>query len=195
MMSQPLILGVGIAYLLLLFAIAWLVERRGGIGKLSGSSLVYTLSLAVYCSSWTFNGGVGRAALNGFDFLPIYLGPTLVALLWWMFLRKMIRISKANRITSLADFVASRYGKSSLLAGFVTVIAVVGILPYISLQLKAVSNSFTILSAYPSVAMPDQPASIAVLADTAFYVAVILAGFTIALPSLMSERACAMHAR
>jgi len=79
-MSQSLVLAIAVAYLLMLFAIAWAVERGSKrLGRLSGSSLVYTLSLAVYCSSWTFNGGVGRAALNGFDFLPIYLGPTLAS--------------------------------------------------------------------------------------------------------------------
>lgn len=77
-MSQQAIFAVAIAYLLLLFAVAWVVERSSGrLSRLTGSSLVYTLSLAVYCSSWTFNGGVGRAAQSGLDFLPIYLGPTL----------------------------------------------------------------------------------------------------------------------
>jgi Na+/proline symporter/signal transduction histidine kinase len=181
MLQGWVVVLVSCGYLGVLFAIAFYADRRADRGRsVIANPYIYSLSLAVYATAWTFYGSVGRAAVDGIGFLPIYLGPTLVALLWWMFLRKMIRISKANRITSLADFVASRYGKSSLLAGFVTVIAVVGILPYISLQLKAVSNSFTILSAYPSVAMPDQPASIAVLADTAFYVAVILAGFTIA---------------
>ena len=110
---------------------------------------VYALSLAVYCTAWTFYGSVGRAAASGIGFLPIYLGPTLMAALWWFVLRKIIRISKANRITSIADFVASRYGKSQLLGGLVTVIAVVGVVPYIALQLKAVSNSFTHPAALP----------------------------------------------
>jgi signal transduction histidine kinase/Na+/proline symporter len=103
-----------------------------------------------------------------------------MAVLWWMCLRKIIRISKVNRITSLADFVASRYGKSSLLAGLVTVIAVLGILPYISLQLKAISNSFVILGQDPRVLAHDATQSVTILQDTAFYVAMILAGFTIA---------------
>jgi signal transduction histidine kinase len=103
-----------------------------------------------------------------------------MAVLWWLALRKIIRISKVNRITSLADFVASRYGKSALLAGLVTVIAVLGILPYISLQLKAISNSFTILVQYPAIEMPSKQGPATILQDTAFYVAMILAGFTIA---------------
>ena len=99
--------------------------------------------------------------------------------LWWVVLRKIIRISKANRITSLADFIASRYGKSALLGGLVTVIAVIGILPYISLQLKAVSTSFTILLQYPEIVMPAQPGAPPSCGDTAFWVALLLAAFTI----------------
>ena len=110
---------------------------------------IYSLSLAVYATAWTFYGSVGRAASDGVGFLPIYIGPTLMIALWWVVMRKIIRISKQNRITSLADFIASRYGKSALLGGLVTVIAVIGILPYISLQLKAVSNSFTDPAAVP----------------------------------------------
>jgi len=172
---------ISFAYLGVLFAIAFHADRRADEGRsIIAHPYVYSLSLAVYATAWTFYGSVGRAAVDGVGFLPIYLGPTLTAIIWWLCLRKMIRISKASRITSLADFVASRYGKSSLLAGFVTVIAVIGILPYISLQLKAVSTSFTIISAYPNIVMPDKLDSLSVHADTAFYIAVILAGFTIA---------------
>ena len=103
-----------------------------------------------------------------------------MAALWWLVLRKMIRISKANRITSIADFIASRYGKSSLLGGLVTVIAVIGIIPYIALQLKAVSGSFTILLQYPDVVDAGERAGRQrSLRDTALYVALLLAAFTI----------------
>ena len=98
--------------------------------------------------------GSFRAASDGVGFLPIYIGPTLMVALWWIILRKMLRITKVNRITSIADFVASRYGKSALLGGLVTVIAVVGIVPYISLQLKAVSGSFSIVMHYPEIINP-----------------------------------------
>src|SRR5881396_398496 len=135
--------------------------------------------MAVYATSWTFYGSVGRAAASGVGFLPIYLGPTLVAALWWLVLRKIIRISKVNRITSIADFIASRYGKSSNLGGLVTIIAVVGILPYISLQLKAISMSFSVLLGYPEIVMPAQSGSTPVLRDTALYVALIMAAFAI----------------
>jgi len=156
------------AYLGLLFAIAYYADQRADAGRsLIASPYIYSLSLAVYATAWTFYGSVGRAAENGVGFLPIYIGPTLMIALWWIVMRKILRISKQNRITSLADFIASRYGKSALLGGVVTVIAVVGILPYISLQLKAVSASFT------TIAGPVPGA------DTAFWVALTLAAFTI----------------
>src|SRR5258708_865868 len=100
--------------------------------------------------------------------------------LWWFVLRKVIRIAKVARITSLADFVAARYGKSALLGGLVTVIAVIGILPYISLQLKAVSSSFQIIFQYPEIVMPENTGSNPILQVTAFYVAGFMALFTIA---------------
>ena len=103
----------------------------------TGSSLVYTLSLGVYCTSWTFYGAVGTAARRGVEFITIYTGPTIVFLGWWFLLRKITRISNSQRITSIADFIASRYGKSALLGMLVTVIAMVGAMPYIALQLKA----------------------------------------------------------
>src|SRR5258708_8434439 len=100
--------------------------------------------------------------------------------LWWFVLRKVIRMAKLARITSLADFVASRYGKSALLGGLVTVIAVIGILPYISLQLRAVSSSFQIIFQYPEIVMPGTSGENPILKVTAFYVAVFMALFTIA---------------
>src|SRR5947209_10187492 len=108
----------------LLFAIASFGVRRAAAGRsLIDSSVVYALSLAVYCTSWTFYGSVGRAASRGAEFLTIYLGPTLMVALSWVILRKIVRISKVNRITSIADFISSRYGKSASLGGLVTIIA------------------------------------------------------------------------
>ena len=168
-------------YIGLLFAIAYYADRRARAGRsVIATPVIYSLSLAVYATAWTFYGSVGRAASDGVGFLPIYIGPTLMILLWWFVLRKMIRISKQVRITSLADFVASRYGKSALLGGLVTVIAVVGILPYISLQLKAVSSSFQILLQYPEIVMPQKSGTMPFLQVTAFYVALLMAAFTIA---------------
>ena len=147
MPAPALIALVSIAYLGLLFAIAFYADKRADAGRsVIASPYVYALSLGVYATSWTFYGSVGRAASNGVGFLPIYLGPTLAAALFWLVLRKIVRISRENRITSIADFIASRYGKSAALAGIVTVIAVIGIIPYIALQLKAVSGSFLLLA-------------------------------------------------
>jgi len=131
-------------YLGLLFAVARFGDARADAGKSIISANVYALSLAVYCTSWTFYGSVGRATSGGLSFLTIYLGPTLM-LLFVGVIVKMIRISKAQRITSIADFIASRYGKSQLLAGMVTVIAVIGVVPYIALQLKAMAASLDVL--------------------------------------------------
>ncbi|MBS3916541.1 MAG: histidine kinase, partial [Sulfuritalea sp.] len=180
MLQGWVIASVSFAYLGVLFAIAYYGDKRADAGRsLIDNPTIYTLSLAVYCTTWTFYGSVGRAASTGIGFLPIYLGPTLMAGLWWFVMLKIIRISKANRITSIADFVSSRYGKSQLLGGLVTVIAVIGIIPYISLQLKAVSNSFTILLHYPDIVMPAKAAAQPLMQDSALYIAMILAAFTI----------------
>lgn len=145
-MGGALILLVAGGYMALLFAIAYWGDKWAAAGRgLMNNPYIYALSLAVYCTAWTFYGSVGRAASSGLGFLPMYLGATLMAFLWVAVLRKIIRISKENRITTIADFIGSRYGKSTLLSGLVTVIAVVGIVPYLSLQLKAIATSFDFL--------------------------------------------------
>jgi Na+/proline symporter/nitrogen-specific signal transduction histidine kinase len=180
MLSGPVIILVSLLYLSLLFAIAYYGDKRADSGRsVIATPHVYALSIAVYCTSWTFFGSVGRAASSGVGFLPIYLGPTLTFVLGWAVIRKIIRISKVNRITSIADFIASRYGKSFALGSVVSIIAVVGILPYISLQLKAISTSFSILSQYPEIAMPKGPAGTSILQDTELYVTLVMATFAI----------------
>ncbi len=180
MLQSWVIIPVSLAYLGMLFAIAYYGDHRADRGRsIIANPYIYSLSLGVYATAWTFYGSVGRAAADGVGFLPIYLGPTILMALWWLVIRKIIRISKTNRITSLADFVSSRYGKSALLAGLVTIIAVIGVVPYIALQLKAVSHSFTILAQYPDVVLPAQREPVPVLADTAFWMALVLATFTI----------------
>ena len=180
MLQGWVIVLVSFAYLGILFAIAYYGDRRARAGRsIIANPFIYSLSLAVYCTTWTFYGSVGRAASNGIGFLPVYLGPTLMVALWWYVMRKIIRISKAHRITSIADFVASRYGKSQTLGGLVTVIAVLGVIPYIALQLKAISGSFTILAHYPRIVMPAHGAALPMLQDSAVYVAAILAAFTL----------------
>ncbi len=156
----------------LLFAVARFGDARADAGKSIISANVYALSLAVYCTSWTFYGSVGRATSGGLSFLTIYIGPTLMLLMTGVIL-KMIRISKVHRITSIADFIASRYGKSQLLAGLVTVIAVVGVVPYIALQLKAVSASLEILFRTSGGEFLPR------MFDSTFIIAALLALFTI----------------
>lgn len=177
-MNVSLVAAIALAYLFVLFAIAWAADRSADRGRsLIANPLTYALSVAVYHTSWTFYGSVGRAASTGVGFLPIYLGPTLMSCLAAVLLIKMVRIAKANRITSIADFVSARYGKSALVGGLVTVIAVVGVMPYISLQLKAVATTFTVLLTWPDVeAASPLPGP---LGDTALLVAIILAAFAI----------------
>ncbi|WP_439518622.1 ATP-binding protein [Hydrogenophaga sp.] len=177
MLSAPLVIGVSFAYLLLLFAVAHWADLRAAQGRsVIASPWVYALSLAVYCTAWTYFGSVGRAATSGVWFLPTYLGPMLAMLLAWMVVRKMIRIAKTWRITSIADFIASRYGKSQLLAGLVTLITVVGIVPYIALQLKAIASGYAVLTLPLGEATTQ---NVAWWNDSTLYVAIALAGFTI----------------
>ena len=179
-MDTGTILFVSFFYIGLLFAIAYWGDKRADAGRsVIANSYIYTLSLAVYCTAWTFYGSVGMAAHSGLGFLTIYIGPTLMSILGWLVLRKIIRISKVHRITSIADFIASRYGKSPVLGGAVTVIAVMGVIPYIALQLKAISTGFLLINHYPNVSVSFNFAGIPILSDTAFYVAVILVIFGI----------------
>ncbi|MDP1650650.1 MAG: sensor histidine kinase [Rubrivivax sp.] len=176
MLSPTLVIGTSLAYLLLLFAVAAFGDRRAAAGRsIVGNAWAYALSMAVYCTAWTYFGSVGRAAASGVWFLPIYLGPTLAMVLAWTVLRKMIRIARRYRITSIADFVASRYGKSPLLAGLVTLITVVGIVPYIALQLKAIATGYALMTTAPGVAAAG---AVSWWQDSTFYAALLLAGFT-----------------
>jgi Na+/proline symporter/nitrogen-specific signal transduction histidine kinase len=176
MLSPLLVLGASFAYLLLLFAVASFGDWRAAQGRsIIANPWTYALSLAVYCTAWTYFGSVGRAASGGIWFLPIYLGPTLAMILGWLVIRKMIRIAKTYRITSIADFIGSRYGKSPLLAGLVTLIAVVGIVPYIALQLKAISAGYGLLT---GASLGELPVQAHWAQDSTFYMALALAGFT-----------------
>ncbi|MBL0149468.1 MAG: histidine kinase [Ideonella sp.] len=178
MLSPATVIAASFAYLTLLFAVAHLGDRRALAGRsLIGNAWVYALSMGVYCTAWTYFGSIGRAASAGMWFLPIYLGPTLAMLLAWMVLRKMIRIARSYRITSIADFIASRHGKSPALAALVTLIAVVGILPYVALQLKAIASGYALLTAVPGAAELAQGPW---WRDSTLYIALALAGFTVA---------------
>ena len=142
-MNNYALIIIIVSYLAMLFYVAFLAEKRKK-SKWVNNPYVYTLSLAVYCSAWTYYGSVGIAANSGIDFLPIYIGPVIAAPLWIIVLRKVIRISNQNKISSIADFISLRYGNNRFLGALVTVICLFGTLPYISLQLKAVSETFEI---------------------------------------------------
>jgi signal transduction histidine kinase/Na+/proline symporter len=140
------IIAMCIMYLLVLFGIAYHAERRSEMGRsLIANPYVYALSLTTYCTAWTFYGSVGKAATTGIGFLPTYLGPIILASVWIYLFKIVIRICKKQRITSIADFIATRYGRSNLLGSMVALICILAIVPYISLQLKAISVSFTTL--------------------------------------------------
>ncbi|MFQ5622757.1 MAG: ATP-binding protein [Paracoccaceae bacterium] len=174
-MTWNALVTVCLVYVALLFMVAFWAERRAQRGKLSWlkSPLVYTLSISIYCTAWTFYGAVGSAARSGLEFVTIYLGPTLVFVGWWWLLRKLVRIGQAQRITSIADMISSRYGKSATLAVAVTLLAVIGSTPYIALQLQSLTLSFEAFA----VGL-GQRGSIPDAEVTAFWVAVGLAFFT-----------------
>ncbi len=180
MLSTETIIFVSICYIGILFAVAYYGDHRADAGRsIINNPYVYALSMAVYCTAWTFYGSVGRAVRSGPAFLAIYIGPTLMTALGWLVLRKIMRISRVHRITSIADFIASRYGKSILLGGVVAIIAVLGIVPYISLQLKAISTSFQILRSYEPGYVSEGLRRMPFFEDTAFYVAFLLAAFAV----------------
>ncbi|MES2477808.1 MAG: sensor histidine kinase [Bacteroidota bacterium] len=146
-MNKLFIAGCSILYLLLLFVIAYWVEQRRKKGmNILDKSWIYALSLAVYCTGWTYYGSVGRAVTNGPEFLSIYLGPSIMCALFIPLLRKLLRICKTQRISSIADLISTRYGKNYTLGIIVTLCCVIGIIPYIALQLKAISSSFQLIS-------------------------------------------------
>ena len=148
MLSLNLLIFVAFSYVAGLFIVAFAAERRAAKGQDGWlrSPLIYTLSLSIYCTAWTFYGAVGYAARSGLEYLTIYLGPSLVMIGWLWVVRKLVRIGRAQRITSIADLISSRFGKSTLLGVIVTVIAVVGITPYIALQLQSITLSFEVFA-------------------------------------------------
>jgi len=180
-MNVLVILLVAGGYLYLLFAVAYHIDSRAGT-RARDSRLapwIYALSIGIYATTWTYYGNVGRTAVSGFGFMASNVGPIVVFLFGQHLLRKIVQISKTQHITSIADFISARYGKSQRVAGLVTVIAVVGVMPYISLQLKAVSQSFDIIRRYPAVEAVGSIVTPAIYADTAFYVALLMSVFVI----------------
>jgi len=174
MATLNLMVLVCLAYVALLFIVAFAADRFAATGRSTWlrSPLIYTLSLSIYCTAWTFYGAVGYAARSGLEFVTIYLGPTLVMMGWWWGLRKLVRVGRSQRVTSVADLISSRYGKSNLLAIAVTVLAVIGITPYIALQLQSITLSFSIF-------FEEAPVGSYSDASVVFWVAVGLAVFAI----------------
>lgn len=174
-MNNWLVIGGALIYLCLLFGVAYYAEYRQRQNKsLINNPYVYALSLAVYCTAWTYYGSVGQASTRGIEFLAVYIGPTITAALFWPVLRKIIRICKTQRINSLADFISTRYGKNFSLAVVVTVLCMIGIIPYIALQLKAISSSMHILSG-----TTPHTGLIGILQDNTLYIAIALVAFII----------------
>ncbi|WP_289043456.1 ATP-binding protein [uncultured Aliiroseovarius sp.] len=176
MLSFNTLVAVCLIYVMILFLVAFVADRSAARNKnrLLSSPLIYTLSLSVYCTAWTFYGAVGYAARSGLEFVTIYLGPTLVMIGWWWFLRKLVRVGRSQRVTSIADLLSSRYGKSNLLGVIVTLIAVVGSTPYIALQLQSVTLSFSVFARHRAAGQEFLG-----LEATALWVAGGLALFTI----------------
>jgi Na+/proline symporter/signal transduction histidine kinase len=177
MLQGWVVVIVALGYIGLLFVVASYGDRMRKLGR-DGRlrMLIYPLSLAIYCTSWTFFGSVGLASRTGFEFLTIYVGPVLMIGLCFPLIIRIVRLAKAHNITSIADFIAARYGKAQAVAATVALIAIIGTIPYIALQLKAVSSSLsTILAqAAPSAGM-TQP----VFGDIALFVALSMAAFAV----------------
>ncbi len=169
-MSNFLLVIIIVLYLVLLFYIAFLAEKNA-TKKWLNSPHIYTLSLAVYASAWTYYGSVGVAATSGIDFLTIYLGPVIAFPLWIYILRKIIHISKQYKVSSIADFISLRYGKNRFIGALTTIILLIGIIPYISLQLKAIDDSFHL------IVTKSVEKQTFILNDTTFYIAFLLAVF------------------
>lgn len=178
MLQGSVVAAIVIAYLALLFAVATVGDRlrRRDTGK-AGRPAIYALSLAVYCTSWTFLGSVGLATVDGFQFLPIYVGPMILFIFCRPLLKRVVRLTKSERITSIADFIAARYGKNQAVAALVTLIAVAGSIPYVALQLKAVSIAISTMIEH--IAQPTAAIGRPGTGDFTFFIALAMASFAI----------------
>ena len=177
MLQGWVVIVVALAYIGLLFLVASYGDRTRGPGREGRTRpLIYPLSLAIYCTSWTFFGSVGLASRTGFDFLTIYIGPALLIGLCSPLLMRVVRLAKTHNITSIADFIAARYGKGQAVAATVALIAIVGSIPYIALQLKAVSSSLETILAHIT---PATDVTRPLLGDIALFVALSMATFAV----------------
>ncbi|WP_419769874.1 MAG: ATP-binding protein [Candidatus Marinarcus sp.] len=146
MFSIYTIVAFFLMYMGILFITAYRVEKRDIHNKIASSSWIYALSLTIYCTAWTYYGGVGKAVNSGLVFLAVYLGPTLIIFLWPIILKKLIRIKNLYKITSIADVISARYDKSRTVGAIVSIAALIGTVPYISIQLKSLITSINILT-------------------------------------------------
>jgi Na+/proline symporter/CheY-like chemotaxis protein/nitrogen-specific signal transduction histidine kinase len=175
LLQSWLVVGIALAYIGFLFAVASYGDRLRAGPRRPSHPLIYPLSLAVYCTSWTFFGSVGLASRHGYDFLTIYIGPVLMVALGYPLMLKIVRLAKSQNITSIADFIAARYGKNPKVAALVTIVAVIGTVPYIALQLKAVSASLITILGHDLTGEFNVP----LFGDLAFFVAIAMAIFAI----------------
>src|SRR5438477_6010947 len=174
MLQGWIVIAVALGYIGLLFLVASYGDRTRRFGREGRWRFIYPLSLAIYCTSWTFFGSVGLASRTGFEFLTIYVGPMLVIGLCSPLIIRIVRLAKAQNITSIADFIAARYGKAQAVAAMVALIAIIGTIPYIALQLKAVSASLDTLLAHDASAGGTW-----LLGDPSLLVALAMAVFAI----------------
>src|SRR5436305_1134168 len=172
------VIAVALGYIGLLFIIASYGDQTRRFGPEGRwRPFIYPLSLAIYCTSWTFFGSVRFASRTGFDFLTIYVGPILMIGLASPLILRIVRLAKAQNITSIADFIAARYGKGQTVAATVALIAIIGMIPYIALQLKAVSSSLsTILVVHSG---PGADAAQPLIGDISLLVALAMATFAV----------------
>ena len=172
-MSSWILLLVSVSYAALLFGVAWLGDRHPMYPNRPWlRPVIYSLALAVYCSSWTFYGAVGTAVRHGLAYIPIYLGPLLLLFLGWRVLERLVFVARSQSMVSIADFIASRYGHSRRLGALVAVIALIGVIPYLALQYKAVAMSLQVVA-------PGDGSDPGVLRDPALYVSLLMAVFAI----------------
>jgi Na+/proline symporter/signal transduction histidine kinase len=177
MLQGWVVIAVALGYIGLLFLVASYGDRIRGFGRAGRARLlIYPLSLAIYCTSWTFFGSVGLASRTGYEFLTIYVGPVLMIGLFSPLIARIVRLAKEQNITSIADFIAARYGKGQAVAAIVALIAIIGTIPYIALQLKAVSSSLQTILAHIS---PGTAVAGPLLGDLALIVALSMATFAV----------------
>ena len=168
-MADPVILGLMAIYMAILFAVAWRADRSG-VHNRHLKALIYALSLAIYCTSWTYFGAVGTAARSGWEYLPIYLGPMIALTVLFPLWRRIGAAAKRENVGSIADFLSARYGKSKILGALVAVVAITGSVPYIALQLKSLSMGWNLLAGRQDA----DPVS-----GSVFVISALLAGFAI----------------